>query len=279
MTEKASIGQTLRQHREERGLTPEQAAYQSKVPLRLLQALEADDYRLLPDAAYLIRFLHDYARLLKLNPDALEEEFRKTIHRPPAQSLAPTPPPPPPIPWKQVAWTGAAILVVTPLVFIALSLASKRSAERAPTPPVAERPAEESGVLEGGSPVIPERQPDAIQPDAAGAPAGLRGIAPAPAGIAPSPPTPSPELRSRRYLLMAYALEPTWMAVRADGGQEREVLLQRGQTARFSADAGFVVTIGNAGGVELILNGEPVPPLGVSGQVIRDLALPSPRKP
>jgi cytoskeleton protein RodZ len=78
---------------------------------------------------------------------------------------------------------------------------------------------------------------------------------------------------------MAYALEPTWMAVRADGGQEREVLLQRGQTARFSADAGFVVTIGNAGGVELILNGEPVPPLGVSGQVIRDLALPSPRKP
>ncbi len=69
------------------------------------------------------------------------------------------------------------------------------------------------------------------------------------------------------------------MAVRADGGQEREVLLQKGQTARFSADAGFVVTIGNAGGVELTLNGEPVPSLGASGKVIRDLTLPSPRRP
>lgn len=284
MTEKATIGQTLRQHREERGLTPEQAAYQSKVPLRLLQALEADDYRLLPDAGYLIRFLHDYARLLKLNPDALEQEFRQTIHRPPAQSFAPAPPPTsPPIPWKQVAWTGAAILVVTPLVFIALSLSSKRSAERAPAPPVAERPVEESALTEGGSPVIPDRpparQPEATRPEAAGAPAGMRGIAPAPAGIAQSPPTLSPEVRSRRFLLMAHALELTWMVVRADGGQEREVLLQKGQTARFSADAGFVVTIGNAGGVALTLNGDPVPSLGASGQVIRDLTLPSPRRP
>ncbi|HEU5394252.1 MAG TPA: RodZ domain-containing protein, partial [Candidatus Methylomirabilis sp.] len=253
-------------------------------PLRLLQALEADDYRLLPDAAYLIRFLHDYARLLKLNPDALEKEFRETIHRPPAQSFAPPPPPPsPPIPWTQVAWTGAAILVVAPLVFIALSLASKRSAERAPAPPVAERPAEESGLTEGGGPVIPDRlpaiQPEAIRPEPAGAPTGVRGIDPGSAGIAQSPPTLSPEVRSRRFLLMAHALELTWMVVRADGGQEREVLLQKGQTARFSADAGFVVTIGNAGGVELILNGEPVPSLGASGQVIRDMALPSARRP
>jgi cytoskeleton protein RodZ len=77
---------------------------------------------------------------------------------------------------------------------------------------------------------------------------------------------------------MAHALELTWMVVRADGGQEREVLLQKGQTARFSADTGFVVTIGNAGGVELTLNGEPVPSLGASGQVIRDLAIPSARR-
>jgi cytoskeleton protein RodZ len=64
------------------------------------------------------------------------------------------------------------------------------------------------------------------------------------------------------------------MSVRADGGQEREVLLQKGQTARFVADTGFVVTVGNAGGVEISLNGQPLPSLGASGQVIRDLAIP-----
>jgi hypothetical protein len=64
------------------------------------------------------------------------------------------------------------------------------------------------------------------------------------------------------------------MMVRADGGQNREVLLQKGQTARFTAETGFVVTLGNAGGVDLRLNGEPIPSLGLSGQVIRELAIP-----
>jgi cytoskeleton protein RodZ len=74
-------------------------------------------------------------------------------------------------------------------------------------------------------------------------------------------------------------MEPTWMSVRVDGGQEREVLLQKGQIARFVADTGFVVTVGNAGGVEFGLNGQPLPSLGASGQVIRDLAIPPGRGP
>jgi hypothetical protein len=65
------------------------------------------------------------------------------------------------------------------------------------------------------------------------------------------------------------------MAVRSDDGQERQVLLQQGQTARFVADTRFVVTVGNAGGVELSLNGKPMPPLGRAGQVIRELVIPS----
>lgn len=69
------------------------------------------------------------------------------------------------------------------------------------------------------------------------------------------------------------------MTVRADGGQEREVLLQKGQIARFVADTGFIVTVGNAGGVEFSLNGQPLPSLGASGQVIRDLAIPPARGP
>lgn len=65
------------------------------------------------------------------------------------------------------------------------------------------------------------------------------------------------------------------MSVRADGGERRQVLLRAGEEARFVADSGFVVTLGNAGGVNLTLNGAPVPITGKSGDVIRDLALPS----
>ncbi len=287
--DKVSIGQMLRKQREERGLTPEQAAYQSKVPLRLLQALEADDYRMLPDPAYLTRFLHEYAVLLKLEPTALEAEFRSAIRRPPGISLAmvPSKPASAPIPWKHVLWTAAAILIVTPLVFIALSLASKRAADHPAPPQVAERPSEGQTPAERAGPTAPDQlsavRLESVRP---GQMAGLAGVpAASPAGLesagppkqtpTPVPPRSQEERKLRRFLLAARAVETTWMAVRADDGQERQVLLQQGQTARFVADTRFVVTVGNAGGVELSLNGKPMPSLGAPGQVIRDLVIPS----
>jgi cytoskeleton protein RodZ len=283
--DKASIGQMLRKQREERGLSPEQAAYQSKVPLRLLQALEADDYRMLPDPAYLIRFLHEYALLLKLDSNALEVEFRNAIRRPPGASLVPVAsPPPPPISWKHVLWTAAAILVVTPLVFIALSLASKRAVERPSPPRMAERAAGQHAPVEEAGPAPAEQIPAAgtgsVQSGTAAPPGEVPATrqtgtgSPELAQKAPPSPSAKTERLPRRLFLTARATETTWMAVRGDDGQERRVLLQKGQIAHFASDTRFVVTVGNAGGVELRLNGKLMPSLGKSGQVVRDLVLP-----
>jgi hypothetical protein len=67
----------------------------------------------------------------------------------------------------------------------------------------------------------------------------------------------------------------TWMLVTIDGRETRDVLLRPGETWEWRAQEGFVVTVGNAGGVELTLNGRPVSRLGEAGQVIRDLRLPA----
>jgi cytoskeleton protein RodZ len=285
MVEKLSIGQQLRKQREERGLTPEQAAYQGHLPIGLLHALESDDYRVVPDPAYLIRSLHEYARLLKLDADALQAEFRSVIRRPPTASLVVAPSPEPPVvPWKQVIWTVVAILIVAPLVFIALSLASKRAAERPPAPPpVVQFPQERAPVdNEGSSPAdraVPKSTESAqpIEAPVAGEPPLPLQAPPASSQTlesAPAPAVPPQVAKPGRLRLLARAVETTWIAVRADGGQEQQVLLQRGQTARFAAETGFLVTLGNAGGVHLSLNGEPLPSFGVSGQVIRDLSIP-----
>jgi cytoskeletal protein RodZ len=287
MSEPVSIGQRLRAAREERGISPEQASFRSKVPLQLLHALESDDYHLLPDPAYLIRPLHDYARVLGMDPLVFEEEFRQRIRRQPSPSLAviPPPEPPSPIPWTQILWTLAAIAVVTPLVFIALSLVSKRMTEQVSTPPppasvVVPATGASGGPASGreggiggppasGGPEPPASTTSSGQP-APPPPAGVAGVAPPPV-----PPVAGVEPPRRRLVLAATAVEPTWMRVRADAGEEREVLLQKGQTVRFGAEKGFVVTVGNAGGVQLSLNGEALPSLGASGQVVRDLTIPS----
>ncbi len=63
------------------------------------------------------------------------------------------------------------------------------------------------------------------------------------------------------------------MLVTIDEGETQDVLLQAGETWVWRAQQGFVLTVGNAGGVALILNGRLLPRLGESGEVIRNLRL------
>jgi cytoskeleton protein RodZ len=70
------------------------------------------------------------------------------------------------------------------------------------------------------------------------------------------------------------AREETWLRIQADESPPREILLLKGQTLSLPARKRFLLTIGNAGGVQMVLDGEKVPLAGSSGQVIRDLVLP-----
>jgi len=281
MDSQVSIGETLRRRREERGLTAEQASYQSKVPLRLVQALESDDYQLLPDPLYLSGLLRDYATFLGVDVAALDREFRQAIQRPPRPLVAaPAPRPAPAIQWKQVLWTVAAILVVAPLVLIALSLATKRTSDQVVRTQVIAPKAEDAAPVGGGALGPAERVPESA--GGPGAPTVVssaeraadpvsqaRAVVPPPVKEAVVPRT------STGHVLIARAQEPTWMSVRADHKDRQEVLLQAGQTARFEAETSFHVIVGNAGGVTLSLDGTPLPPLGRTGEVVRDLVLPS----
>jgi hypothetical protein len=70
------------------------------------------------------------------------------------------------------------------------------------------------------------------------------------------------------------ALDATWIRVQPDEGRPTEELLPAGASREWSAERRFLVTIGNAGGVELTLNGKVLPPLGPKGTVIQRLELP-----
>jgi cytoskeleton protein RodZ len=288
MDGQTSIGSTLRQHREERGLTVEQAAFQCKVPLRLVQALESDDYHLVPDALYLVRLLRDYAVFLNLDAVALETEFLTAIQRPSQAllSVVPAPRPTPTIPWKQVRWTVTAILVVTPLVFIALSLASKRSSDQAVQAPVAESRVEVTAQGAGETSGVADRLLGSALQSGSAAPATVTEQAVPPPvetrkalttlGQTPVRSAVTTEAATGGHVLVATAREPTWLSVRADGQERKQVLLQAGESAQFGAQTRLHVIVGNAGGVSLWYNGTPLPALGRSGEVVRDLVLPPP---
>ncbi len=73
---------------------------------------------------------------------------------------------------------------------------------------------------------------------------------------------------------MLRAKSDAWMQVRDRGGQ---VLLNRvlhaGDTWAVPMRANLLLTTGNAGGTELLVDGTSTPPLGAPGAVRRDLPL------
>jgi cytoskeletal protein RodZ len=107
-------------------------------------------------------------------------------------------------------------------------------------------------------------------------------ITPAASGLlqpvpAPAPPAPTAVTRveqAAEVRLIARTTEPTWVRVETDRGRIIEELIPAGATRQWSSDQRFVLTIGNAGGISLELNGRSLPPLGRSGVVVRRLVLP-----
>jgi hypothetical protein len=90
----------------------------------------------------------------------------------------------------------------------------------------------------------------------------------------PPPPAAAPAAAAGLRRLHIRATERTWVRVQADEESPRDATLEPGTTREWTATKRFRLTVGNAGGLELTLDGRPLAPLGARGAVIRDLVLP-----
>jgi cytoskeleton protein RodZ len=128
--------------------------------------------------------------------------------------------------------------------------------EAPPAPPASEPAADTSAVP---APAVPPAPPAPVRPAGESIPAAIATLA---ADVA------SP------YRLVARTTEPTWIRVRTGDGRSSEETLAAGEMREWVSEQPFVLTVGNAGGVSLELNGRMLPPLGARGAVIPRLVLP-----
>jgi hypothetical protein len=110
------------------------------------------------------------------------------------------------------------------------------------------------------------------------APPGTESVTPAPLPPITAEPlaslSPNGEpARKGQLVLDLEALELTWVVVQSDGASPHEALLRPGERVRWTASDRFTVTLGNAGGVRVELNGKPQGPFGPKGKVARDIVL------
>jgi cytoskeletal protein RodZ len=125
-------------------------------------------------------------------------------------------------------------------------------------------------------PPVVAAQPQAARPQATQPPAAQ----PSPKPLAAPPqaartPTAQPSVvqpqaaqQPRKHVLRARAVAQTWVRLSRDGGATHEYLLKVGEQATWEATERFMLTVGNAAGLELTLDGRPLGPLGGEGQVV-----------
>jgi cytoskeletal protein RodZ len=266
-----SLGRYFQECRMQRGMSLEEVSARTRIRLQTLQALERDDYPSLPVEVTVKGFVRAYARCLGLDEhDVLERYqqiaadcFRIAQQVDPISRVEETAAPEPL--WKRH-------LTLAGLTITALAVAVSGMIALMPSAP----PDEPNAISAPGrvappvppDPPAPERLPDPVQT-----------IASVPAIPPPPKPQVSPPARpaasGAAQELSIAASEPSWLQVTIDGGQPKEAILQPGERITWAAEREFRLTVGNAGGVSVALNGEPVGPLGPSGRV-RMLVLPRP---
>ena len=70
------IGNTLREARVRRTLTLQQVEEDTKIRVKYVQAMENEDFDLMPGATYVKGFLRTYSEYLALDPEVMLDEYR-----------------------------------------------------------------------------------------------------------------------------------------------------------------------------------------------------------
>ena len=123
----------------------------------------------------------------------------------------------------------------------------------------------EAGLEQGSSGLI-SQAPSLTTPDEKVSNIGENGVSPS----AESQKTITPQAAAQApYVLRAEAMETTWLRIVIDDSREREYLLQPDEQLTWLAKSSCKLLIGNAAGLRLYLNDQPLKPLGARGQVVQ----------
>jgi cytoskeletal protein RodZ len=168
----ASVGERLREAREAKGLSLEDIASETRVPLRHLESLEAADWERLPAPTYTIGFAKSYASAVGLDRTEIGDQLKYEMGGLPATSstlehFEPADPARTMPKWLVVSAIGAIIVAV--LLFTWVRNQS-----------LSEEPADVPAATQAEAQPQPQpQQPQPAQPAAAQGPVVLTATAPA----------------------------------------------------------------------------------------------------
>ena len=290
----------LKALREGRGLSLRDIYKQTRVSVVNLEAIETEQFHLLPSPAYAKTFIKAYAEAIGMDVNILliaysrylqsknivqdlEKDRRKATRKNRKRFRL---------------FIGCVVLVVLVVGFLlAMSLHHQINLDilRDDAPQADGQKADEKivGSVNPAAPPVVTEQAEQANPEIK-VQDGQIMTSPAPplpsremhrGAVAPTPDGGARAIPSERgqtaepekaYRLLIEAREVTWIRIKADHQQSSQIILQPGQKIERFASERFVVDVGNAAGIDLSFQGMSMGSLGEAGQVVH-LTLPKER--
>jgi cytoskeleton protein RodZ len=261
----SGIGEQLRQSRLAKGMDLGEIARETRISMRYLEALEREDYEVLPGTLFARNFARQYAALVGLDPSQIEANLDRAFPKAPDPVLEQLSRKQTTVQlqplrdslnnfdsssWRRARWSSVALVAVlgaSSAIYMGWQelsgiFAEARTAARVqqslPTPPPA--------------PVQPAEQALAVPAsDTSSAPSQESTITISADGMA----------------VQVVATQPTWVSMSANGKQVFSGILEPNQRKVVSGVARAKLVVGNAGGIEILTDGKSIGPIGPNGQV------------
>jgi cytoskeleton protein RodZ len=248
----APLGAKLRRRRMDRGLSLEEAGEALHVPARYIHAIETDDFAALPPSVYARALIREYARYLGVDPSELPERpvpMRPQDRNPIRPALQPIERP------VVVSWKAIFLLTgMAACIGVFAYLYSQYNSFAQTVEPT----------HGAGADLLPTPASRSI---------AVR-ITPFPTLAVEQPPTPSPTTPSpistpvSGLVVEARLSERSWMQVWVDGQSVVAEAVPGGNVRTFTADKTVRMRVGNAGAIDVTVNGVSQGRLGTTGQAM-----------
>jgi cytoskeleton protein RodZ len=270
------FGDELRRERELRDVTREQLALVTKVSVRQIEALEKGRFDILPALVFSRGFVRSIALHLGLDAERTVAAYRHVWEHWDSGRAREMPPPGPVRPTTATLRTRVPRrTVATSAAIRAVAVAATLAVVTGIAVLVKSRPPEARRGLAASASARPESGPAslALPPSVAAATVALPTGSPLPGRSTSAAPRPSGTETST--LVLSFR-EDCWTEVLVDGKVAARELFPKGATREFPGGRTFTLTLGNAGAVELTLDGKRLPPIGGPGDVVKNHVIESP---
>ena len=280
-----SIGAFLKTEREKKGYTLDQMVSKTRLRQYLLEAIENENWDILPAPVFVKGFIRSYARVLALDEEDIVNQYDRVgeLKEPLPQPLTK------PIRSRS---TPVILLILALAVIIAIIIfwRSFKTQNLIPEAPdhVPETRINEMSDSQGQPEEAMLPKPEIITKMASIRGSGAEEIKEKSQEISrkeddleklqqtetaieakPKAVTINPEPEKIRFKLKAMILEETYVRIYIDDKGPKEYIFRPGSRPQWEAENGFYVLIGNAAGVEFEFEDKQYENLGRRGQIIR----------